>query len=155
MLRKISFIVALCVFASGCAQNNSTISPEEIFSNPAKLGVLAAATDSLSTGLAIAAGAREANPLVSTSAGGLISIFLIKSAGVYWIDKQPDNIRDFGLKFASGFWGGASINNLLIFAGMSNPVSIVGGVVGGILLYNHEASLLRKEKAEKALIQNK
>ena len=116
MLKKMFSIVVVCLFASGCAQNNSTISSEEIFSNPAKLAVLTAATDSLSTKLVITSWAIERNPLVNTSVGGLISLFLIKTAGIYWIDKQPDNIMKFGLKITSGLWGRSINYNLLFFA---------------------------------------
>lgn len=102
--------------------------------------VTAAVADSLTTHLALQAGAIETNPLINTSAGGLVVLAGLKWALVEYVDSSDflDSQKSNFKRATTAVWGGAAINNLLLALSASNPVSLLAGVVGGIWLWNQD-----------------
>lgn len=119
--------------------------------SPAALIPLAAAFgDSASTHIGIHhASLAEKNGLINTSAVGLVGLFVVKAGITYYFDQQPAKIRASGLKATTGVWSGVTMNNLLLIAGASNPLSLVGGVLFGAYMYQREGLALQKEAAGK------
>lgn len=147
---KIIFSVLVILSSVGCAQIEKQEASIPYFSESAKPVVAYALADSLTTAVAVSSGiASEANPLINTAPLALAGLFVLKAGMVYYLDKQRPAIRENGLKLNSGLWAGVSINNLLVIAGVANPVALAGGFLGGIGAYYYEESLLNKEKLEK------
>lgn len=94
--------------------------------------------DSLSTGLGLAAGAAEANPLVNTSPLGLVALAGMKLLMLNHIDQYPDERRVPLQRKMSSFWGGLSANNLLLAAGATGGLAVPAGILAGYLIYNSE-----------------
>lgn len=116
------------------------------FTQSAAIPLAGAAGDSISTHIALSQpGLYERNALINTSPAGLIGLFAIKAGAVYYFDHQPSGIRKAGLKTTAGIWSGITLNNLLLIAGASNPVGIVGGILFGAYMYNREGRKLEKE----------
>lgn len=107
----------------------------------------AAAADGASTVAALASGAIESNPLVS--AAGLPLVTLAKVALPRLVRDAEPETRKAVLVGASGIYGGAAVNNLLIVAG-AGPIAIVGGIVAGIWFAFHTADKFEAEELAKA-----
>lgn len=107
----------------------------------------AAVADGASTVAALASGAIESNPLVN--AAGLPLITAAKIALPYLVRGAEPATRKTVLVGASGLWGGAAVNNLLIVAG-AGPIAIVGGIVAGIWFGFHAADKVDAEELAKA-----
>lgn len=107
--------------------------------------------DSVTTHIGISqAGLAESNGFIHTSPAGLVGLFVIKAGMVYYFDNQKPEVRKMGLKTSAGIWSGVTMNNLLLIAGSTNPVSLVGGALFGAYMYHREGIALEKESAAKA-----
>ncbi len=118
------------------------------YSAAASIPLAGAFGDSLTTHIGLhQPGLAETNSLINTSPTGLIGLFLVKAGIVYYFDHQEPKIRKSGLKAAAGVWSGLTMNNILLIAGSSNPVSIIGGILFGAYMYHREGLVLEKEEA--------
>ncbi|MNY51820.1 hypothetical protein D3C86_1874420 [compost metagenome] len=78
-----------------------------------------------------------------------MGLFVIKAGIIYYLDQQPKEIREAGLKATAGVWGGITMSNVLLIAGASNPLGLVGGALFGAYMYHREGIALKKEAAGK------
>lgn len=121
------------------------------YSAAAGIPLAGALGDSVTTHIGISqAGLAEANGIIHTSPAGLVGLFVIKAGMVYYFDNQKPEVRKMGLKASAGVWSGVTMNNLLLIAGSTNPVSLVGGALFGAYMYYREGMALEKESAAKA-----
>lgn len=133
------------------AAESSAAKKSAVYSSAANLPLAGALGDSVTTHIGISqAGLSEANGLINTSPAGLVGLFVVKAGIVYYLDRQPPEVRKSGLKTAAGIWSGFTMNNLLLIAGSTNPLSLVGGAVFGAYMYHREGVALEKEAASKA-----
>lgn len=100
----------------------------------------AAVADSVSTYVALSAGAVEANPLVVTSPAGLVALAGLKWGLVEWVGASgmAKHEKAQTLRAVTSLWGGVTVNNLLIAASATGPLAIAGGVVAAVVLWNHD-----------------
>lgn len=104
--------------------------------------------DSVTTHIGVSqAGLAEANGLISTTPAGLVGLFVVKAGMVYYFEHQKPEVRKAGLKTAAGVWSGFTMNNLLLIAGSTNPVSLVGGALFGAYMYHREGITLEMQAA--------
>lgn len=116
------------------------------FSKAAQLPLAGALADSVTTHIGLnQPGIAEKNGLINTSPAGLLGLFVIKAGIIYYFDQQPPELRKSGLKATAGVWNGVALNNILLIAGASNPLSIVGGALFGAYMYHREGQVLEKE----------
>ncbi|WP_332535332.1 hypothetical protein [Comamonas sp.] len=121
------------------------------YSGAAGIPLAGALGDSVTTHIGISqAGLTESNGFIHTSPAGLVGLFVIKAGMVYYFDNQKPEVRKMGLKTSAGVWSGVTMNNLLLIAGSTNPVSLVGGALFGAYMYYREGIALDKESAAKA-----
>lgn len=73
---------------------------------PKEIAQTMAVGDSLSTGLGLAAGAVEANPLVNTTPLGLVALAGMKLFMLNALDRYPEEQRVPLQRKMSSFWGG-------------------------------------------------
>ena len=142
----VSSAVAEATIPQKVQATNSYVAPPFLSTAPTQFVGAVSLGDSLTTHIALAGGAVEQNGLINTSPAGLAALFVAKMGITYYIDKQPEPVRNQGLKMMAGLWGGVNVNNLLVIAGASNPVSLIGGVLAGIGAYYYEEKLLEEEK---------
>ena len=117
------------------------------FSSASHLPLAGALADSVTTYIGLnKPGIAEKNSLVNTSAAGLVGLFVVKAGLVYFFEQQSPAIRKSGLKTTAGVWNGVALNNLLLIAGATNPISLVGGALFGAYMYHREGLKLDKEK---------
>lgn len=96
---------------------------------------MAAVADSLSTHLALSAGAVEANPLVTPTPMGLLALVAIKLGLIEFADTLAPAERHKVLRGSTAAWTGASVNNLVI-AATANPVLAIGaGLATGYYMW--------------------
>lgn len=120
------------------------------YSPAALIPLASAAGDSVTTHIGLNhASLAEKNGLINTSAAGLVALFVVKAGITYYFDHQPPKIRESGLKVTAGVWSGVTMNNLLLIAGSSNPVSLVGGILFGAYMYHQQSNVLAREAALK------
>lgn len=103
-----------------------------------KIAQTMAVGDSLSTGLGLAAGAVEANPLVHTSPLGLVALAGMKLLMLNEVDKYPEEQRVPLQRKMSSFWGGLTANNLLLAAGATGGLAIPAGLLASYVIYNSD-----------------
>jgi len=116
------------------------------YSQAAAIPLAGAFGDSLSTHIGINhASLAEKNGLINTSVVGLAGLFVIKAGIIYYFDHQPKKIREAGLKATAGVWSGVTMNNVLLIAGATNPVSLIGGALFGAYMYHREGQVLANE----------
>lgn len=121
------------------------------YSGASSIPLAGALGDSVTTHIGISqAGLSETNGLIHTSPAGLMGLFVIKAGIVYYLENQKPEVRKAGLKTTAGIWSGVTMNNLLLIAGSTNPVSLVGGALFGAYMYHREGMTLEKEAAVKA-----
>lgn len=128
------------------------------FSKASHLPLAGALADSITTNIGLnQPGLSEKNGLINTSPAGLVGLFVIKAGIIYYFDHQAPAIRKSGLKATAGVWNGVAMNNLLLIAGASNPVSLIGGALFGAFMYQQQAQILEKEElakhAQRSLLQ--
>lgn len=88
---------------------------------------------------------KEANGLISTNPAGLVGLFVIKAGVVYYFENSEPKKRKAGLKTTAGIWSGVTMHNLLLIAGASNPVGLIGGTLFGAYMYKKEEDILNSE----------
>jgi len=117
------------------------------FSSASHLPLAGALADSVTTYIGLnQPGLAEKNGLVNTSPAGLVGLFVLKAGLVYFFEHQSPAIRKSGLKTTAGVWNGVALNNLLLIAGATNPISLVGGALFGAYMYHREGLKLDQEK---------
>jgi hypothetical protein len=120
------------------------------YSGASSIPLAGALGDSVTTHIGLGqAGLAEQNGLLNTSPAGLLGLFVIKAGIIYYFDHQESELRKTGLKASAGVWSGVTMNNLLLIAGSSNPLSLVGGALFGAYMYHREGVTLEKEDALK------
>lgn len=103
--------------------------------------------DSVTTHVIIHSGGVEMNPLINTSPVGLIALAGAKLALLEYADRtQSPKEKAKTFSAFSGLFTGVTVNNLLILASASNPVAIVGGIIAGVFMYNHNIDKLKDVK---------
>lgn len=118
------------------------------YSGSSSIPLAGALGDSVTTHIGLSqAGLAEQNGLINTSPAGLVGLFVIKAGIIYYFDNQESKLRKTGLKASAGVWSGVTMNNLLLIAGSSNPVGLVGGALFGAYMYHREGISLEKEEA--------
>ncbi len=149
----VSIAISFLVFAglAQAQQQDESRSEQSFTFSPKSTAQVAAVADSVSTYLALAGGATELNPLVSTSPLGLVALVGAKLMLVEYSDKLPPEKRARALQIYSTFWGGASASNLLLAASVAPPVAIVGGLATAYYMWQHHkeqrAQAVAKAKA--------
>lgn len=100
--------------------------------------IIAAISDSATTLISGHAGGIERNPLVNTSATGLIALAVVKWGMVELVESSSlsSNDKKSFMKTATSAWTGVSVNNILIALSVTNPVALVAGVAAGIYMWN-------------------
>ena len=94
----------------------------------AKQGAIA---DIVSTGIALnVTNATEMNPL------GFVGTTIGKILLLNYRDGLPKESQEKIDNFAGSAWMGAAINNVLVIAGATTPVSLLVGLISGITFYN-------------------
>jgi hypothetical protein len=117
--------------------------------NYARIGAVA---DSLSTHIALGAGAVEKNALINTSPAGLIALTVIKLGVLEYADRLPENERALALKLSAALWAGISVNNLMVAAAVGGAAPFVVGAAVGYVVWEQTASRLAAEKLLKASV---
>jgi hypothetical protein len=105
--------------------------------NPDGNATVAAVADGLTTGLALSTGALEANPLLSPSPMGILTITALKVGLSQYAQTLPEEEKRTALKYTTSFWGGAAVNNLLVAIAAPTPLALVAGVVAGVMAWRH------------------
>lgn len=105
----------------------------------------AAVADGVTTGMALSAGALETNPLIATSPVGLVAVTGLKIGLVNLADSLPQQEKRLTLKSTSAVWGGAAVNNILVFLAAPAPFPILAGFVAGIMTWNHLTNQYEKD----------
>ena len=100
--------------------------------------LISSTTDILTTAVAFTQGARDLNPIIGSNPAMLIPVGAFK---YYIIDSvASSNDTDEGkknkLNFITAVWGGASINNLLVLAGVASPATLIIGAASGLMIYD-------------------
>lgn len=132
-----AFVASLLV---ACASTASAMDSED----NAKA---AAVADGVSTAVAIGSGAIETNPLINTSPIGLVGMTAVKYAVPYMVRDAEPATRKTALVGATGVWGGAAVNNLLILAGAST-VALPVGLIAGLWFAMSTADKIDAEQAQ-------
>jgi hypothetical protein len=130
-------------------------SPEERIERLDKNAMHAAVADGVSTGLALSAGAMEANPMILTSPVGLVALTGAKIGLVKFADRLPEHEKRLVIKTSSSVWGGAAVNNLMVLMAAPSPVAIAAGVVAGVLWWRHCNRVYERADREIAARQQK
>jgi hypothetical protein len=99
--------------------------------------VVASVTDVLTTVVGLSQGGRDYNPLIGSNQAMLIPIAALK---YYLIDSivssnDTDANKKFKLNIIASLYGGASVNNFLVLAGITSPASLIIGAVSGYMMY--------------------
>lgn len=102
-----------------------------------KVAMSAAIADGVTTGIALAGGAVEMNPMVPTSPLGLIGLTGAKIMLVNYASTLPEQEKRTVLKTTTGLWGGAAANNLLVLLGAPPPIPLFAGAVIGVMAWRH------------------
>jgi len=100
-----------------------------------KAAMAAAVADGITTGLALAGGAVEMNPLVPTSPLGLIGLTGAKIFLVNYAKSLPEDEKRVVLKTTTGLWGGAAMNNLMVLLGAPPPIPLFAGAIMGVMAW--------------------
>jgi len=93
--------------------------------------------DVTTTVIGISSGAAyEANPIASSPAAALVligaRIWLVE-----YVNKMQEPQRTEWLSKINGVWWGVVISNVMVLASMSNPISLLTGVLGGWAVYEN------------------
>lgn len=118
---------------------------EDLVMSPEDAAVTAAVADGVSTILAVSAGGIEMNPLISASPAGIVAVTGVKYGLVRFAGSLPEHEKRTTLKASAALWGGAAINNILVFVAAPQPLAIVAGLIMGFWTWNHMESRYRAE----------
>jgi len=103
---------------------------------PENIAMAAAVTDVMTTGLAVAGGAVEMNPLVSTTPLGLLALAGTKIGFVKYVGTLPEPEKRVALKSSSSIWGGAAVNNIAVYLAAPPPFPVIAGLIMGFATWN-------------------
>jgi hypothetical protein len=92
----------------------------------------AAVADTITTRIALNNGFHEANP-IGFPAATVAKIFVIVYTNTLEESPKKHLIETLG----TSVWTGAAINNTLLVLGVSNPISIVSGILGAIAIFQN------------------
>jgi hypothetical protein len=95
----------------------------------------AAIADTVTTLAVLANGGSEYNPLIGSNPVAVVAFGIAKLALVNYVKDQEEYTGR--LKILTGLWSVGAVNNLLILFGAAGPVALLGGIAGGIAIYNH------------------
>ena len=95
--------------------------------------VKAAIADGVTTGVALAAGAVEMNPLISPSPLGLVALTAAKIGLVRYAADLPEGERRTVMKTTTAAWGGAAVNNLLVLVAAPPPFPLLAGLAMAVI----------------------
>jgi len=74
--------------------------------------------------------------LVETNPLGVVGSTVLKAVALaYTEDWSKEKQQEFSNK-AGAFWSGAAVNNVMVILGAATPISIIIGVISGIVFYN-------------------
>ena len=74
--------------------------------------------------------------LVETNPLGVVGSTVLKAVALSYTEDLPkEKQQEFSNK-AGAVWSGAAINNVMAILGASTPISIIIGVISGIVFYN-------------------
>ena len=90
--------------------------------------VKAALADGVTTGVALAAGAVEMNPLINPSPLGLVALTVAKIGLVRYAADLPEDEKRLVMKTTTAAWGGAAVNNLLVLVAAPPPFPLLAGL---------------------------
>ena len=99
----------------------------------AEPAVKAAIADGVTTGVALAAGAVEMNPLVNPSPLGLVVLTAAKIGLVKYAADLPENDKRLVMKSTTAAWGGAALNNLLVLVAAPPPFPLLAGLAMAVI----------------------
>lgn len=125
--------------------------------------VVAALADGVTTKLALAAGGIEGNALAAGFPLGLAALTGAKVLIAKLAENLPEENKRTVIKTASAAWGGAALNNMLVALAVAPPLSIIAGIVTGIIVWHHTANqyknqdrlaALEKEKRQRLAVLN-
>jgi hypothetical protein len=117
---------------------NLEAGPDEL-PNIRNHAIAAALADGISTKLALSAGALEANPMALSFPMGLAALTGAKVLVAVYANKLPEKEKRLVIKTSSSAWGGAAVNNVLVFMAAPPPIPIVAGVLMGIFVWHQTA----------------
>jgi hypothetical protein len=101
--------------------------------------VKAAIADGVTTGVAIAAGAVEMNPLVNPSPLGLVALTAAKVGLVKYAANLPEGEKRMVMKSTTAAWGGAAVNNLLVLVAAPPPFPLLAGLAMAVISWHQMA----------------
>jgi hypothetical protein len=99
-----------------------------------ELATAAAIADTVTTLAVLANGGSEYNPLIGSNPFAVVAVGIAKLALVNYVKDQDEYAGK--LKLLTGLWSVGAVNNTLILFGAAGPVALLGGIVGGIAIYN-------------------
>jgi len=74
--------------------------------------------------------------LIETNPLGVIGSTVLKAVTLAYAEDLPkEKQQEFSNK-AGAFWSGAAVNNVMVILGAATPISIIIGVISGIVFYN-------------------
>jgi len=74
--------------------------------------------------------------LIETNPLGVIGSTVLKAVTLAYAEDLPkEKQQEFDNK-AGAVWGAAAVNNVMVILGAATPVSIIIGVISGIVFYN-------------------
>ena len=74
--------------------------------------------------------------LVETNPLGVVGSTVLKAVALAYTEDLPkEKQQEFSNK-AGAFWSGAAVNNVMVILGAATPISIIIGVISGIVFYN-------------------
>jgi hypothetical protein len=109
-------------------------SPVQATESSENLAKTAAVTDTVTTLAVLASGGNESNPLLGTNPAAIVAVGLVKIAFVNYVKDREEYAGK--IKILTGLWSIGAVNNILILIGMAGPVALLGGIAGGIIIYN-------------------
>ena len=110
------------------------LSPVQATESSENLAKTAAVTDTVTTLAVLATGGNESNPLLGTNPAAIVAVGLVKIAFVNYVKDREEYAGK--IKILTGLWSIGAVNNILILIGMAGPVALLGGIAGGITIYN-------------------
>jgi hypothetical protein len=96
----------------------------------------AAVADTVTTLAVLANGGNEVNPLIGSNPVVVVVFGIAKIALVNYVKDREEYAGK--IKFLTGLWSIGAVNNILLLIGAATPVALVGGIAGGIIIYNSQ-----------------
>ena len=154
MLNIFLMVLTLAFIPSGYAQESNASPPptsthtlvtasaetssqsDDDLMKPENIAMAAAVADVMTTGLAVAGGAVEMNPLVSTTPLGLLALAGTKIGFVKYVGTLPEPEKRVALKSSSSIWGGAAVNNIAVYLAAPPPFPVIAGLIMGFATWS-------------------